>query len=179
MKVLITVRLDGLTGSKEKTYSHDFTCDFRNDREQPGYPLLLRAWGKEADKLFSFREGEDILVYGSLWSRTKQNLGWIDVDFIDQSDEYINHFFGIGKVFKQPSTMRGLARFPLMVNRTIAQKHYYSIASVGNAASVAQSLLLPGDIVSLEGYIDLINWADAQGVKQHFLRFTNTIVKRF
>lgn len=179
MKVLITVRLDSPIGSKEKTYSHDFTCDFRNDREQPGYPLLLRAWGKEADKLFSFREGENILVYGSLWSRTKHNLGWIDVDFATQTNEYINHFFGIGKVFKQPSTMRGLARFPLVVNRTIEQKHYYSIASVGSAASVAQSLLLPGDIVSLEGYIDLINWADKEGAQQHFLRFTNTIIKRF
>lgn len=179
MKVLIKVRLNGATGSKEKTYSHDFTCDFRSDREHEVYPLLLRAWGKEADKLFSFREGEDILVYGSLWSRTKQNIAWIDVDFVDQSNEHINHFFGIGKVFKQPSTMRGLARFPLVVNRTIAQKHYYSIVSVGNAASVARRLLLPGDIVSLEGYIDLINWADSRGTKQNFLRFTNTIIKRF
>lgn len=179
MKVLIKVRLNGEIKSKEKTYSHNFTCDFRSDREHEAYPLLLRAWGKEADKLFSFREGEDILVYGSLWSRTKQNLGWIDVDFVEQSNEYINHFFGIGKVFKQPLTMRGLARFPLVVNRTIAQKHYYSIVSTGNAVPVARQLLLPGDIVSLEGYIDLINWTDAQEVKHHFLRFTNTIIKRF
>lgn len=164
---------------QEQTKAFEFYAEFRSDGEQNGYPILLRSYGSVADTLLQLQGGEKVIIYGSFWSRTKHNLAWIDVDFAFQSNDFINHFSGIGKVFKSPTAYRSTSKFPLLVNRTINQKHYYSIVSVGNAASMVQSLLSEGDLVNLEGYIDLINWTNKQGEVQHFLKFTNIIIKRF
>lgn len=156
-----------------------FKADFRNDREQPGYSLHLRAWGAIADKVSFFVPGERVLVYGSFWNRSRKNLAWIEVDYIAMAEDLINCFTAIGRVFKQPTTIRDRTKFPIVINRTIDHKHYYAMTAVGNASKLSQSSVSQGDLIQCEGFIDLIIWTNKEGEVLNFLRFTTTIIKRY
>lgn len=175
MKVLITLTLlQCLTQDKN---SVTFNSEFRGNGKDYGYPIILRAFGAMADKILTFNELDKVFVYGSLWNRTKSNNTWLEVDYIAPSFDYISCFTTMGKIFKLPVSVGNKVKLPIVINRTIRDKHYYSITAVGNAAKLVNSNVDVDVLVYLEGYIDLVEWTNKEGEVQYFLKFICVVVK--
>lgn len=177
MKVLITLTL--LNCLSQDKSSAVFNSEFRSTNKDYGYPIIVRAFGAMADKLLSFSELEKVFVYGSLWNRTKSNKTWLEVDYIAPSYDYIACFTAIGKCFKQPFKSGNKVKFPIVISRTIKDKHYYSIVAVGNAAGLIGSNVFIDslELVYLEGFIELVEWANKEGVIQSSLKFICVTVR--
>ncbi len=173
MKVLITLTLTELIDD------NTFKAEYRHEL-CTGYELIIRVHGAAMiDRAISWMH-EKVLVYGSLWNRTKDTQAWIEVDCIMPSYEHSKYFAVIGRVFKSPIQVRDRCKFPIVVSRTIADKHYYSMSAVGNAAKLVQASVSERQLVYLEGFIELIQWVDnLSGELKNSLKFIVVSVRAY
>lgn len=154
----------------------------RNNRTLD-YRIKVRCFGADAVNLAQLPQYSAILVYGSLWINGET---WVECKtlVLNCVGPVVNTISIVGTQGKDPdykiinSMNDGLCKTSLAINRNKEEKAYwYNIQAWGNRAEILQKYGRKGDLLGVEGSLEISQWTNDAGETRQGLTIEASRIK--